>query len=182
MIIENSVREENVQNNISRELLNFLDHTVLLLSQVNNSEEIDLIMDDFRSKDLFNIFSENREFFGILSAVWLTTFKRVYLENSTQEVPLKLLYVPVLFKEFGWDKQCIESAKDIHRQCLIAMLKNNSLTNILLLLFIEGIVDTHQEAIDNFKLNIGKLVETDDDKKYIEIVLEDIKSLGWKFD
>lgn len=178
-MIDNLAHKEEVEYPVSNELLNFLDYTVLLLSQVNTSDEVDLIMDDFSSSDLVKILSENREFFSVLSSVWLTAFKRVFILNGDQDFPMKLLRIPALINELNWDQNCVEHAKDIHRECLMMTLQNKSLTNLLLLLFLEGIIYSSQEAINNFINNIEPLIENEEDRQGVNVVIEDLVSLGW---
>ena len=87
--MNNLALQENTTslNDQERALFNFLDHTVLLITQASNAQEIDLLMDDFMSDDVLKLLENNADFFGILNAVWLSTFKRIFIDQRSDSFP-----------------------------------------------------------------------------------------------
>ena len=159
MSTESLALKTETEEHVNQELLNFLDYTVLLLSQANTAEEIDLIMDDFMSEDLLTILSNNNSMFNILSIIWLNTFKRVFFTNNEKDFPLKLMRISSLFKELNWKSKCEELLAETHRECLMLTVEDNSVRNFLLLLFIEGIIFSYQNAVDKFENRISNRME-----------------------
>jgi len=166
---------------ISQEnLMNFLDYTVLMLSQVNTVDDMDLIMDDFMAEDVMQTFRENSELFSILSIIWLNTFERVLVNSDETAFPLKVLKIPVLFREFHWTVEDKKLLSTIHTECLLKTLDSDFLYHMLTLLFIEGIALSEEEALANFRENVKKIVRSEEDELVVQNMMNDIQSLGWR--
>ncbi len=177
MITENTKTKPAVQ--YDERILNFLDYIILLLSQANTVEEIDLIMDDFLSNDIVEILSENSELFSALPVVWLETFERVCMQKGETSFSLKTLYLPIMFKKLGWKIEDSEKLDRIHHFARKNVDQATILHPSLVLLFIEGLFLSPQTALSNFKENTERLNKTAEDEENINSILNDIKSLGW---
>jgi len=164
---------------VNEELLNFLDYTVLLLSQANTVDEIDLIMDDFMSEDIIHVFSENNLIFNIIPIVWLNTYKRVVHENGNHDFPLKLLWLPVLFKNLDWQIYDNNDLQSIYGEALSKLEEDLSLFNMLNILFLEGLLGKFSNAYSNFNRMCSKLSLTDQENLDLENIKTDIRALGW---
>jgi len=172
-------REESLTSEAEKEILNFLDFAVLMLSQVNNAEDVDIIMDDFLSDEMYNVLNNNQALFSVLSIVWVNTFNRVFVEREEISFPIKLLRIPVLFDKFNWKIEDQAMLSSIHSKCLLKVIEENTLTNLFILLFIEGIFYSQEMALGNFKGNVKKIAKTDDDKMIVNELIENLETLGW---
>jgi len=164
---------------VNEELLNFLDYTILLLSQANTADEIDLIMDDFMSEDIIHVFSKNSLFFNIIPIVWLNTYKRVIHANVNRDFPLKLLWLPILFKNLGWEIHGNNELQMIHGEALNNLEEDLSLFNMLNILFLEGLLGKFSSAYSNFNRMCSKLTLTDQEKADLDNIKADVRALGW---
>lgn len=181
--MNNLALQENTTslNDQERALFNFLDHTVLLITQASNAQEIDLLMDDFMSDDVLKLLENNADFFGILNAVWLSTFKRIFIDQRSDSFPLKVLWLPVLFKQLNWEIEDIETFEKANFEFRQKTQNNNDLYKQLVELFLNGLKFRPETAYNLFKDNIEKIdVSTKEEVENITAMLKDIESLGWK--
>lgn len=160
-------------------ILNFLDYTILLLSQANTADDVDIVMDDFVSDDFYNLLNENKELFNILAPVWVDVFDRVFVSGNESSFSLKALRIPVLIKEFDWVIENASNLSNLHTKCLNKIEKDESLYNYLTLLFVEGIYFSLESAFDNFKIHANSLASSQSDIDDIQDLCDDISSLGW---
>jgi len=162
-------------------LFNFLDHTVLLITQASNAEEVDLLMDDFMSDDILQILESNKEFFSLLNAVWFSTFKRIFIDVRSESFPVKVLWLPVLFDKLGWKIEDIETFEQANFAFRNQTQQQNDLYKHLVELFLNGLKFELETAYNVFKTKIDSIEYSDEkDKESIETMINDIESLGWK--
>ena len=173
--------EQTPKEHVSYEenILNFLEYTILLLSQVSSADEADIIMDDFLSDDFIDILVENKELFSILGIVWLDVFKRVFIFSNESSFSLKTLWIPVLFHKLDWSIEHNATLIELHSACENKIKDDNSLYNHLVLLFIEGMYFSLEQGIDNFKSSVKNLATSDEDIESINRLFDDLASLGW---
>ncbi len=179
MITAERTQDMETTPTVNEELLNFLDYTILLLSQANTVDEIDLIMDDFMSEDIIHVFSENNLIFNIIPIVWLNTYKRVIHASSSHDFPLKLLWLPILFKNLGWELNGNSELQIIYGEALSKLEEDLSLFNMLNILFLEGLLGKFSSAYSNFNRMCSKLNLTDQEGIDLENIKTDIRELGW---
>lgn len=162
-------------------LLNFLDHTVLLVSQAQTAEDIDLLMDDFMSEDVQQILTENKDLFSLLNAVWFSSFKRVFIDERSESFPLKVLWLPVLFKKLGWTIEDIETFEQANFTFRSQTQNKNDLYKFLVELFLNGLKFELDTSFKLFKNKIEAIELTSKkDHNQIATILSDIESLGWQ--
>lgn len=162
-------------------LFNFLDHMVLLITQAKNAEEVDILMDDFMSDDVLKTLTDNKEFFSLLNVVWFSTFNRVFIEQRSESFPLKVLWLPILFKQLGWEIEDIETFELANYNFRNQTQQKNDLYKHLVELFLNGLKFDASAAYKLFKDKIDKLeLKTKQEKKNISMMLKDIESIGWK--
>ena len=164
---------------VDERILNFLDYTVLMLSQVNTVEEIDMIMDDFLSKDIISIMEENKELFSSLSVIWLDTFERVCLKEEQNNFSLKILNLPIMFKNLEWKIEDQDKLHHIHEQAIAQTKNKDSLCPHLSLLFIEGLIFSSNIALNNFEIRAKEIASSQEEIEGIDSIISDILSLGW---
>jgi len=183
MIIENTTEvteSESAKLQVDEKILNFLDYIVLMLSQTNTVDEIDLIMDDFLSNDIFEVMEENRDQFSILSVIWLDAFERVCMKENENNFSLKMLWLPIMFNKLGWRIENQAKLDELRQRALTQTESSKVLYPNLALFFIEGLIFPEKQAMDNFKDRVQKLSNSEDDKLSINQLLEDIATLGWE--
>lgn len=174
------IASPKIDTNLDQEaLFNFLDHVVLQLTQVKNAEEVDLIMDDFMSNDFLDILSGNKEFFSLLNVIWFNTFKRVFIDERSDSFPLKVLLLPVLFKQLGWEIEDIETFEEANYKFRSQTAFKNDLYKLLVELFLNGLKFDTKTSFNLFKKKVESLEMSESDKENIPKMLQDIESLGW---
>ena len=179
MITQEIEQQETQAVTYDENILNFIDYTVLLLVQVKTANDIDTIMDDFLSDDFIDLLVENKQLFSILSVVWMDAFKRVFINSEETSFSLKTLWIPVIFQKLGWTIEDKQSLSEIHTVCLKRANNDKSLYNYLVLLFVEGIFSSLDFAFDNFRKNVESIASSEEDTKNIDVLFDDIASLGW---
>ncbi len=160
-------------------ILSFLDYTVLILSQANSANDVDIIMDDFLSDDFIDILSNDRDLFGMLAPIWMDVFSRVFVTSDETSFSLKSLWIPVLINKLNWTIENKSTVSDLHKFCLEKVKKESSLYNYLSLLFVEGVLFTPDSAFNNFKLHTESLIKSQNDANELSRLHNDIISLGW---
>lgn len=160
-------------------LLNFLDHTVLLITQAKNAEEVDLLMDDFMSEDIVNLLEDNKDMFSLLNAVWFNTFKNIFIEKRSDSFPLKVLWLPLLFKKLGWEIEDIETFEEANFKFRLENQYNNDIYKNLVELFLNGLKFNCQVAFQLFKNKVSVMEISDEDRQNIKVMIEEIEELGW---
>ncbi|MDX1811514.1 MAG: hypothetical protein R3240_06175 [Gammaproteobacteria bacterium] len=173
---DNAIQAETEEQN---PLFNFFDYTVLLITQANTAEDIDLLMDDFMSPDVINILEENKGLFSLLNAIWFTTFKRVFVDKRSESFPLKMLALPILFKRMGWEIEDIETFENANFEFRTKTQGKNDLYAHLVQLFMNGLKFTPSVALNLFKDKIEALDVSEQDKANIDVMIKDIEELGW---
>jgi len=176
--IEEKVRETASALN-EEKLLKFLDYFVLMLSQANTVEDIDLIMDDFLSEDVIHIIQENSELFNILSIIWIDTFDRICMKPGESNFSLKVLWLPILYKRFNWSLNDVDVFNTLHSKAESDVENSDSLCPYLNLLFVEGFTKSTEKALTNFKEKTEVLIQDKSEKENIESIISDVKSIGW---
>ena len=177
MIIEEVENTQNTQ--VDSQILNFLDYVVLMLSQARSVDELDLIMDDFMSDDIIEVIHNNKELFSVLSVVWLDTFERVCMRGEEHNFSLKILWLPIIFKQFGWRIEDRNRLRDLHTDAVQNATDAESLYPYLVLLFVEGIYLDIDNALANFEKRVRNIAKTDEDNENLDQLISDIMSLGW---
>jgi len=177
MIIEDIEKQQTSQ--AESQILNFLDYTVLMLSQASTVDEIDLLMDDFLSDDIMEIMQENKELFSVLSVVWLDTFERVCMRDEENNFSLKTLWLPVMFKNLGWHIEDQERLKSLHETARRNANESKDLFPFLVQLFVDGIYQNSDVALANFEEQVRKIADSEEDNANLDQLICDIMSLGW---
>ncbi len=181
-MITNEIENEQTASeavSFDENILNFLDYTVLLLSQANSANEVDILMDDFLSDDFIDLLVENKQLFSILGVVWMETFNRVFIAGNESSFSLKTLWIPVLFHKLDWTLEDKAALSDLHTLCLKKANNEPNVYNYLVLLFVEGMFSSLEFAFQNFTKNVTSLATTDEDKDNLKNLFDDIASLGW---
>lgn len=168
------------KSNLDQEaVLNFLDHSVLLISQVQTAEDVDLLMDDFMSDDIVNIFENNKEMFSLINAVWFQAFKRIFVDQKSESFPLKMLWLPIMFKKFGWEIEDIETFEAANFKFRKDNENKNDIYKHLVELFLNGLKFNTHVAYSLFKRRLETLNVSPTDKENIESIITDLDELGW---
>ncbi len=176
LVTNNTETTANLDQNV---LLSFLDHTVLQISQAHSAEEVDLLMDDFLSHDVINIFRNNSEMFSLLNAVWLNTFKRIFIEQRSDSFPLKVLWLPLLFNDFGWEIEDIETFESANMCFQSQHLDQSDLYKHLVELFMNGLKFNPQVSFNLFKKRLDNLKLSNSDQTKVKTLIQEIEELGW---
>ncbi|MDH3326107.1 MAG: hypothetical protein OEM38_05240 [Gammaproteobacteria bacterium] len=178
MIIENTQVEPKQETD--ERILNFLDYIVLMLSQANTVDELDLIMDDFSSNDILLIMEEHKQLFGVLSVICLDTFERICVKDDENNFSLKTLHLPIIFKRMGWKIESEARLADLHQISLKRSEESTILYPNLVLLFIEGLILPTNQALNNFEERVEGLLNSEEDESNINQLITDIASIGWR--
>ncbi len=157
----------------------FLKNTTLLLSQINTVDDLNLLLSEFMSKDLIKKLFDNNIEFDILPSFWFNVYKRLIYENKQQKFPLKLLWLPILFKNLSWKLENIDELQTIHGEYIKKMQQDISLNNILNMLFIEGLLGNFSSAYSNFNHMSSKLPNTEIENNDLDNMKKQLRSLGW---
>lgn len=177
MIIEEVENTQTTQ--VDPQILNFLDYVVLMLSQARSAEELDLIMDDFMSDDIIEVIHNNKELFSVLSVVWLDTIERICMRGEDHNFSLKILWLPIIFKQFDWRIEDKNRLRDLHTEATKNASEAETLYPYLILLFIEGIYLDTDKALANFEKQVRSIAKTEEDNENLDQLISDIMSLGW---
>lgn len=177
LVLENPVAKESFDQEA---IFNFLDHTVLLITQAKNAEDIDLLMDDFMSDDIMLTLEEHKELFSLLNVVWFSAFKRIFIDERSDSFPLKVLWLPVMFKKLDWEIEDIATFEEANFSFRMRNQQSNDIYKHLVELFLNGLKFELDTAFKLFKDQVTTLeLANEDDQESIDTMLEDIASLGW---
>lgn len=159
--------------------LHFLENSVLAFSRSRNSNELNSLLDSFFDPDLIDYLGEHANELLVLGMAWTANIRRVVFAQKNVVFPNKLLLLPPLYQGLGWTDRQNEEWNSVHAETLGRHEQSPALNNAILLLFLDGMRCSLEEACFLFGARLEQLGTRSSEYETGIQLLEELKEYGW---
>ncbi len=155
------------------------DHLLLCLAQAQDTQELDELLEVFFSDEFVGYLNRYANSLVLHSMLWSSMIRRIVFSSKDIRFPNKLFLLPPIYHQHGWTSSSGNEWDILRTEISAEFMLRPRLAHAMLLLFLDGMKLSLQEARFLFQSRLAFLAESSLERQQGESLLEELCFFGW---
>lgn len=155
------------------------DQLVLGLAQAQDTQELDELLEMFFSDEFVGFLDRYSNSLVAHSMLWSSMIRRIVFSTKDIRFPNKLFLLPPIYHQYGWARSSGNEWDILRTEMSDEFMLRPGLAHAMLLLFLDGMKLSLQEAIFLFQSRLAFLSKSPLEQQQGESLLEELHFFGW---